>query len=303
MLNPTFSILITTKNRLEDLKQTLRELMVFIDNNEVEFIICDDGSTDGTSNFIATKYKTICLIKNNKSEGLIYSRNKLLALTKAKYAITLDDDAHIVSKNSLEIIETFFKSHPKCAVMALRVFWGKTLPVNLNCNKASLRVQGFVGCGHVWRMEAWRDIPYYPDWFVFYGEEDFASYQLFKKGWNIVYNPNVLVHHRVDVKSRKKQKDYRLRLRRSLRSGWYLYFLFYPINKIPKRLVYTFWQQIKKKTFKGDVKATIAIFQAMGDVVYNFPRLIKYANRLTNGEFKEYQKLPDTKLYWKPLES
>src|SRR5690606_33502883 len=131
------------------------------------------------------------------------SRNELLNLTKAKYAITLDDDAHIVTQHSLEIIETFFEMHKKCAVIAFRIFWGKDAPDHVNHNLENTQVKGFVGCGHVWRMDAWRSIPNYPEWFVFYGEEEFASYQLFKNNWEVHYVPDVLVHHRVDIKNRK----------------------------------------------------------------------------------------------------
>ena len=101
MNSPKFSILITTKNRLGDLKATLNQLTNLIENHDIEFIICDDGSTDDTSSFIKSNYKRIQLINNSKSKGLIFSRNRLLNLTRAKYAISLDDDAHIVSRNSL----------------------------------------------------------------------------------------------------------------------------------------------------------------------------------------------------------
>ncbi|MFD0835497.1 glycosyltransferase family 2 protein [Mariniflexile aquimaris] len=295
-----FSILITTKNRLPDLKETLNQLSSFIENKNIEFIICDDGSSDGTSNFIETNYNSIQLIKNQKSKGLVYSRNRLLNLTKAKYAITLDDDAHILFQNALEIIENYFESNKKCAVIAFRIFWGKVLPENLSHSQTNSKVKSFVGCGHVWRMEAWRTIPNYPDWFVFYGEEAFASFQLFKNNLEVHYTPDVLVHHRVDVKSRKNQNDYQIRLRRSLRSGWYLYFLFYPWELIPKRFFYTFWVQLKTKVFKGDFKAFLAIIQALVDVFINILRLMKYANRLSKKEFLEYSKLPETKLYWTP---
>ena len=293
-----FSILITTKNRLEDLKFTLQKINHLLEREDVECLICDDGSTDGTSNFIETNYKSIQLIKNTKSKGLIHSRNRLLNLTKATYAITLDDDAHIVSQNPLETIEHYFETNKKCAVMALRIFWGKLLPDNLNHTLANMRVKGFVGCGHVWRMDAWRTIPNYPDWFVFYGEEDFAAFQLFKTNWEVHYNPDILVHHRVDIKSRKKDNDYQLRLRRSLRSGWYLYLLFYPWQEIPKRFIYTLWIQFKTKVFKGDFKAFLAILQALGDVLITKPRLIKNTHRLSKKEFLAYSKLPETKLYW-----
>ena len=58
-----FSILITTKNRIEDLKYTLLKINHLIQNENVECIICDDGSTDGTSNFIIEKYPKILLLK------------------------------------------------------------------------------------------------------------------------------------------------------------------------------------------------------------------------------------------------
>ena len=60
-------------------------------------------------------------------------------------------------------------------------------------------------------------------------------------------------------------------MRRSLRSGWYLYGLFFPLREIPRRFLYTLWVQLKKKTFKGDVKATIGIFQALIDVLLHIP--------------------------------
>lgn len=303
MNSPDFSILITTKNRLEDLKFTLQKINYLLVREDMECIICDDGSSDGTSSFIESNYRTIQVIKNPKSKGLIYSRNRLLNLTQAKYAITLDDDSHIVSKNPFEKIEQFFRSNPKCAVMAFRIFWGKVLPDNLSHSLVNMRVKGFVGCGHVWRMDAWRSIPNYPDWFVFYGEEDFAGFHLFKKGWEIHHIPEVLVHHRVNIKERKKNKDYHLRLRRSLRSGWYLYILFYPLKTIPKRFMYTLYIQLKSKVLKtGDIKAFFSILHAVLDLFINFPRLIKNSNRLTNKEFLIFNNLAEPMLYWTPEE-
>ncbi|MDP2088615.1 MAG: glycosyltransferase family 2 protein [Flavobacteriaceae bacterium] len=293
-----FSILITTKNRKTDLAFTLEKLKNLVDRNDIECIICDDGSTDGTAEFIKINYPNIRLIANPKSKGLIYSRNNLLNLVQTDFAISLDDDAHIITENILDKIENYFAENQHCGVMALRIFWGLNHPENTILKQESHIVKGFVGCAHVWNMNAWRAIPNYPAWFVFYGEEDFAAFQLFKKGWEIHYFPEVLVHHRVGIKTRKNEKDYRLRLRRSLRSGWYLYLLFYPWKIIPRKLAYTFWIQLKNKVLKGDWKAGIAILQSIGDVIINLPRLLKQSNRLSRKEFQEYQKLAETKLYW-----
>ncbi|MBL7559700.1 glycosyltransferase family 2 protein [Olleya sp. YSTF-M6] len=302
MHHQQFAILITTRNRLEDLKITLGEISYLLNNENVACIICDDGSTDGTFQYLKDNYKQIQVIQNKTSKGLIFSRNRLLNLTTAAYAITLDDDAHIVTNNPLEIIDDFFINNSQCAVIAGRIFWGKDLPCNLADASSSTRVKSFVGCGHVWRMDAWRSIPNYPDWFVFYGEEEFASFQLFKNEWEVWYVPALFIQHRVDVKSRKKKKDYTTRLRRSLRSGWYLYFMFYPLHLIPKKFLYTLWMQLRLKVFKGDFKALKAIILALFDLIINLPKCININSRLSLNEYQKIEELKNSKIYWKPKE-
>ncbi len=298
-MNKKFTILITSKNRKEDLAFTLGKIKYLIESG-VKCIICDDGSTDGTSDFLKVEYPTIQLIRNPKSKGLIYSRNRLLHLVTSEFAISLDDDAHFITKNPLESILNYFNQNEACGLISMRIFWGLENPIKIASQDEITRVKGFVGCGHAWRMKAWHDIPNYPDWFIFYGEEDFAAYQLFKKNWEIHYLPEVLVKHCVDIKARKYNNDYRLRLRRSLRSGWYLFVLFYPLNEIPRRFSYTLWVQIKNKVFKGDWMASLAIIQALCDLMINLPKLLKNSNRLSLQEFRDFNKLPDTKLYWTP---
>lgn len=295
-----FSILITTKNRLEDLQTTLQKISHLLERTDVECIIYDDASTDNTKAFLEKNYPNFKLYSNKVSKGLIHNRNYLLNNCNGDYAISLDDDSNFICENALELIENHLITYEKCGVIACRVFWGKEPPLSTQTAEVMQRVNGFVGCGHVWNMKAWKSIPNYPEWYFFYGEEDFASLQLLKKELEIHYVPEILVHHRVDVSARKKDKDYQIRRRRSLRSAWYNYFIFYPYSVIPKKMAYTIWHQIKNHTFKGNFKATLAIFQALFDVVVNIPNFIKNSNRLTIQEFKEYSNLTKAKIYWNP---
>ncbi|WP_258848525.1 glycosyltransferase family 2 protein [Polaribacter sp. WD7] len=297
-----YSIVITTKNRLQDLKFTLQSLGSMVDRRDVELIICDDASTDGTSDYLKKKFNKYTIITNSNSKGLIYNRNVLNNKAKGEYIISLDDDANFLSNNNLEEIDIYFKKHTNCAVISFRIFWGLLRPNSTSTLEHSLIVNSFVGCGHVWRKKMWHMIPNYPSWFIFYGEENYASLHLFKNNFEVHYNPNILVHHRVDIKKRKSQKDYSLRLRRSLRSGWYLYFLFYPAKEIPRRFVYTLWIQFKTKTLKADLKATAAILRALFDVVYNYRKIKKNRSKLTDKQLTEYLKLPEAVIYWKPKE-
>lgn len=303
MADKTFSILITTKNRLNELSFTLRKITYLLEREDVECIICDDGSNDGTYDYIVKQYPDIEIFKNQSSKGLIYSRNRLLEKTKAQYAISLDDDLHFITENPLKHIETFFKQNPSCAVMTFRIYWSLEPPVSTAHHRKIERVNSFAGGAHAWRMEGWKAIPDYPEWFMFYGEEEFASFNLFKAQKHIYYYPDILCHHRVNMNERKKGNDYLVRQRRSLRSGWYLYLMFYPLKHVPRKFVYSIWMQLKTKVFKGDMRMLLAIFQAFGDVVFNALKLSKHSNRLSVKEFQDYSKLQDVKLFWSPTNS
>lgn len=297
---PSFTILITTKNRIKDLGITLAKCTTLFSYGEVRYIICDDGSTDGSSDFIAKQYPFIQLIQNKESKGLIYSRNRLLDLVTTPFAISLDDDAHFITQNPLQIISAYFDANPACGLLALRIFWGLEAPTDTFTHEKDQAVQSFVGCGHIWRMDAWRTIENYPDWFVFYGEEDFAAYLLFKNNWSIQYLPAILVQHRVNLKDRKNDLDYKLRLRRSLRSGWYLLFMFTPLHLVPRKFLYSIWMQLKLKVFRGELHVLQILVLALKDVIINFPKLIKHSNRLSSEQWELYSKLSPTKIYWQP---
>jgi len=299
----TFAILIATKNRIADLKITLAKIGYLLSATDLECVIFDDGCTDGTADFISENYPEIQLLRNEVSKGYLFCRNKMLNETQADFAISLDDDAHFVTDYPLEKIAAHFQENQSCGLIAMRIFWGLTEPKITFSAALPQRVQGFVGCAHVWRMKAWREIPSYPEWFIFYGEEDFAAYQLYKKDWQVQYLPSILVNHRVDLKLRKQTSEYTTRLRRSLFSGWCLFLLFRPVRTIPRIMLYSIAIQFKNKVFKGDFKALKAICLALFDLFFAIPKIIRNANRLSMTDFIGFNKLATTKIYWRPSES
>jgi GT2 family glycosyltransferase len=292
-----------TKNRLENLKVTLAKSRFLIKNERIIFTILDDGSSDGTFDFIKETYPEINLIRNNKSRGIFYSRNRLFNNVTTKYAITIDDDVNFLQEFQVDEIKDYFDNHLDCSVMAFRIFWGEELPKSQNTAESACIVKSFGAGAHAIRMSSWKKISQLPVWFRFYGEEDFIALELLKIGQYVHYTPQFLVHHRVNLKKRKKDKDYLTRSRRSLRSGWYLYFLFYPLRHIPKKFIYSIWMQIRLKVFKGDLKALATIILALGDVALNSTRLIRERKPINPSIYKKYIKLPEAKLYWTPINS
>jgi glycosyltransferase involved in cell wall biosynthesis len=300
MATIVFSILITTKDRRDDLAFTLGKISDLLKRDDVECIICDDGSSDGTSGYLSKNFPQIKLFSHPVSKGLIYSRNRLFEKAQGDYVISIDDDLNFLSENPLDAIRDYFGSHPDCGVISFRIFWSKQEPGSHATDEVAGRVKNFAGGANAWRMSAWKSVRDYPDWFVFYGEEDFASFELFRKKWEVHYVPEVLVHHRVELKLRKKDKDYLLRQRRALRAGWYLYFLFLPLRTIPRKMAYSIWMQFSGKIVKGNFVAFQALLLAAFDVIAAAPKLIRQSNRLSRAEYKEYMKIADLRLYWKP---
>ena len=105
------SILITTKNRIADLKVTLLNLASLLQHKEVECLVYDDASTDGTFEYLKAHFPNLILFRNEKSLGLIHNRNVLLNKCSGDYAISLDDDAHFLSENVIE--SEAFRLSPK----------------------------------------------------------------------------------------------------------------------------------------------------------------------------------------------
>ncbi len=301
MSNTTIAILISTKNRKSDLGITLRKIEKLCNRNDVVCVVFDDGSTDGTYEFVQHHFPKVIVHRNQVSKGYLYCRNKMLNETTADYAISLDDDAHFLTENPIEIIEHYFDQNSKCGVIAGRIFWDIVEIENKFSNDKPQVVKGFVGCGHVWRMSAWRDIPNYPEWFQFYGEESFASIQLLKQDWEIHYVPELLVQHRVNrIERVKSKKNVAFRYRRSLRADWFNYFLFFPYIEIPRKMAYSIWMQFKNKIFKGNLKIIRPLFLAIIDLILAMPKLMKHRNSLSSEEYEKYLKLNEAKIYWKP---
>jgi glycosyltransferase involved in cell wall biosynthesis len=287
-----FSLLISTRNRREDLLRTLRVMVpAFLPGHEV--LVLDDASEDGTAEAVAADFPAVRLLRHPACTGYIVARNELLAAARGELAISLDDDAEIATPGFLDLVAEHFAAHPRCGALALRIFWGRTLPASSEVEGPPRRVQSFVGCGHVWRLEAWRSLPPYPAWFEMYGEEAFASYELLRRGWEVHYLPAVLVHHRVEIADRPAAER-AWRYRRQLRAGLFLACLFHPRQVLPRHLAYAFREQLRRDRRLSDLVRVAA------DLVRHAPRLRRERHALSPEQWALWQSLEPEPIYWSP---
>lgn len=91
---PTVSVIMATYNRADLLSRAIKSILNQT-YKDFEFIIVDDGSTDHTEKILtgyAKQDSRIKIIKNEKNEGLVASRNKSLELARGKYIAIMDSD-------------------------------------------------------------------------------------------------------------------------------------------------------------------------------------------------------------------
>ena len=105
------SISIPTYNREKYLKECLDSLVNQINtNDDVEIIVCDNASNDGTNNLIKAymqKHSFIKYFKNDKNLGYAGNQIKCIENSSGDYiAILCDDDLYVEGevKRILEVI-------------------------------------------------------------------------------------------------------------------------------------------------------------------------------------------------------
>lgn len=91
MSQPLVSAIITTHNRLPLLKRAIKSVLLQTYKN-LELIVVDDASTDGTSEYCKSQSLHYIHIPKAESKGGNYARNQGIRAAKGKYVAFLDDD-------------------------------------------------------------------------------------------------------------------------------------------------------------------------------------------------------------------
>ncbi len=110
---PLVSVVMPVYNRADMVRRAIDSILnqTFKD---FEFIIVDDGSTDGTSHILdyyMHKDSRIRVIKNENNRGIAYSRNRGNKIAQGKYIAVMDSDDYAMP-DRLEKQVAFMKNNP-----------------------------------------------------------------------------------------------------------------------------------------------------------------------------------------------
>jgi GT2 family glycosyltransferase len=118
MLNiqPDLTVLITTKNRSEELRRALNSVVG--QDTACHVLVFDDGSTDDTSDMVRREFPTVRLERVEEPLGIIAARNTGVRLCTTPLVMTIDDDCVLSSPATIRQTLACF-DHPRVAAVAI----------------------------------------------------------------------------------------------------------------------------------------------------------------------------------------
>lgn len=114
---PDATVVITTRDRRAELPDAIESALAQ-EGADVEVLVVDDGSRDGTSAMVAERYPAVRVDRTERSFGLIAQRSRAARLARAPIIVSIDDDARLVSPRTVaQTLEDF--DHDRFGAVAI----------------------------------------------------------------------------------------------------------------------------------------------------------------------------------------
>lgn len=221
MKSVKISYIIITWNGLSFVRELLASMRNQMQREDVEVIIVDNHSTDGTLDFLSQTYPKLQLVCLSENRGVAYARNVALKKAQGEYLFIVDNDIQIADE-AVVGMEQYMDEHPEVGLCGCKLLYPDGMVQN-SCKpypgiREKIRalihrdvysiyaqqMQGdepfepiyLIGACQMIRREAYQAVGDLDDT-IFYGPED-CDYCLRTRnaGWSIMYLPTFsIIHH------------------------------------------------------------------------------------------------------------
>jgi len=220
MSNSQASVLITTKNRKNELRNAL--VSAVAQTAMPEILVLDDGSTDGTAEMVLNEFPAVRIIRTEQSQGYILQRNRGVQLASAPIVFSLDDDAIFTSADTISQVLAEF-DHPHIGVVAIPFVDVNSSPIVKQVapnSSHSYVAANFCGTAHALRRDLFLRLGGYREIFFHQGEEGDYSLRLLQAGYVVRLSSAAPIYHFESTNRDRRRMDLYGR-RNNVLFGWF----------------------------------------------------------------------------------
>lgn len=277
------TVVITTKNRKDDLAVALRS--VFSQTVPIEVIVIDDGSTDGTDEFVSNNFPDALLYRFDVSRGLIAQRNYGADVASCEIIFSIDDDAEFSTPNVIESVLSEF-SDPRIVAVAIPFINVKQSQIvnQLAPDKCAIWITNeFIGTAHALRKREFKEAGGYSEHFFHQGEEgDYCIRALDKGNFVRIGSSDPILHY--ESPKRSNERINRYGQRNLMLFAWQnVPVLWFPVHFIATICNGLIWG-IRNGCFKYRVQGTLFGFQS----IFQY---FKFRKPVSVATYRKYRKL------------
>jgi GT2 family glycosyltransferase len=215
-----FSLIILTYNKDEILNICLKRLYNICNSYDTEIILVDNNDDKTNRSSFIKEFKNKIYIKNNENTGVALGKNIGIQRSIGDYLIFLDDDSYMTSFDFREKIESCFDLNINLSAITFKILekrsssqWRNYPNLFPHTNKnlhrdKQLKTSYYLNTAHAIRRTSLKKTGLYLPEF-FYGCETLEmSYRMIEKGYEILYEPSIIVNHYKDTDNLESSKEY-----------------------------------------------------------------------------------------------
>jgi len=287
---PLVSVIIVTWNRRTALAKAILSVLQQ-DYPNIEIIVVDNASSDGTADMVRTDFPEIRLLSADKNFGCPSGRNLGLANCNGDYAYLLDDDG-ILERDAVSLAVRRAESNPSLGVVLSARRETDESGVRTLPGQHPMYYASFVGCCALIRTAALRQVGLFPDDFFRQAEEEDLAIRMLDAGWYCFFEPQSVMHHARNGIGRDQKEFNFFSVRNTTKTGLRVWPFPYNVARIGVNT----YQGIRFFLLEGDIRTFIRLaLEFLNDLV-QLPRKRRAVSIRTMRLFRRLQKHPSAHL-------
>jgi len=269
---PLVSIVSICWNRKADISESLRRIRD-IDYPNLEVIVVDNASTDGTPAMIKSDFPEVRLFQMPENCG-IAAYNAGFKNARGKYIVILDDDS-FPHRDSLKRMVKKFESDASLGLVAfdVRNFYNYDDVKNETIEEAGENREtaaaakdyllAFNGAGAGVRRDVLEQAGFYPEEFFLYWNEQDTAFRILDMGYGIQFFSDIVAYHKFSPVNRSSRRAPFFYTRNAFWLIWKNYSPGMALNLTLRFIHDCFYSTMEQKTFVY-LQAMLAAFAHIG---------------------------------------